>query len=393
MFGIIIGSAYFLYSLAITPDQFGIDFEIYRAAAKDLYAGQKVYGRSPVGAPNLTYRYPVILLAVFSIYLLFSPLVGLVIHVAGTVIVSVLLGLAIAKAIESHGVTISRYDCILICGFIVIGPVGAPSLVNGNVNHHIAAALGLGLVWLEFGHQKRAGVALGLAALPKVFPAAVGIWMIWRRTWRAVFVAIATGVGALAAGAVIFGWSRTQRYFVTELLPRLTASSASGGLSPSSHYVTLQRPLTMVFPDGSGTLLTAISLLLLSPIVAYTYLYSNGPLQRLIALLTTLCAILLVVPSYTMYFLLLSYPLIPLLYLLSNWSGRMFSGGVILLQFTLKLHDANTVVRQLGLPSWATEAVLASLQGLYTLGTPVLWGTVTMLAAGIWEIHSNHSVN
>jgi hypothetical protein len=386
--GIFLGVAYVLYRLLVTPELVGIDFEIYRAAAVDLYAGEDVYGRSPVGVSNLTYRYPIILLAVFSLSLLVPPAVGFALHLAGTVLVSVILGLAIARVIESHGVRLSTLDRGLICGFIAVSPISAPSLVLGNINHHIALFFGLGLIWLQQDQQKRAGVALGLAALPKVFPAAVGVWLLWRRAWNAIVVAVITGVGALAAGVVLFGWSHTQRYFVEELLPRGTASAVSGGLSPYSLYVTLQRPLTAMFADASGTVLTVLALLVVAPVVSDAYLSSEGPVERLIALLTTLCAILLVIPSYTMYFVLLSYPLIPLLYLLSGWPGRMFTVGVVLMQFTLKLHDANMLVRLLGLPPWGTEVMFESLRAFYTLGTPVLWGTITVLIAGIWRIQS-----
>jgi hypothetical protein len=386
--GILLGVAYVLYRLLVTPELVGIDFEIYRAAAADLHAGEEVYGRSPVGVSNLTYRYPIILLAVFSLSLLVPPAVGFALHVAGIVVLSVILGLAIARVTESYGVRLSGLDRGLICAFIVLSPIGAPSVVLGNINHHIAFFLGLGLIWLEQDRQARAGIALGLAALPKVFPAAVGVWLVWRRTWYAIVAAVTTGVGALAAGVVLFGWSHTHRYFVEELLPRGTANAVSGGLSPSSLYVTLQRPLTALFADASGTVLTVMALVIVSPVVLYTYLYSEGPVERLIALLTTLCAVLLVIPSYTMYFVLLSYPLIPLLYLLSGWPGRMFTVGVVLMQFTLKLHDANMLVRLLGLPPWGTEVMLDSLRAFYTVGTPVLWGTIAVLMAGIWRVHS-----
>ena len=392
-FGISLGIAYFLYRLTITPSQFGIDFEIYRAAAADLHADKVIYGRSPVGVSNLTYRYPIILLAPFSLYLLVSPVTGFAIHIAGTVLVSVLLGLAIAKATESYGLQLSNYDRILICGFILISPISAPSLVNGNINHHIALALGIGLIWMEQNREQHAGVALGFAALPKVFPAAIGIWLVWRRKWYTSLVAIITGIGALTAGAVLFGLNRTQRYFVEELLPRGTANAVSGGLSPSSLYVTLQRPLSVIFTDASGTALTVLSLIIVAPVVAYAYLQSEGRIQQLIALLSTLCGILLVIPSYTMYFLLVFYPLIPLLYLLSGWSGRIFTGGVIFMQFTLKLHDATMLVRMLNLPVWGTETLVTGLRVFYTLGTPVLWGTIAVLIAGIWQIHSQQSEN
>jgi hypothetical protein len=391
--GISLGIAYFFYRLTITPGQFGIDFEIYRAAAADLHSGKAIYGRSPVGVPNLTYRYPVILLVPFSLYLLVSPFTGFVIHVTGTILVSILLGLAIAKATESYGLELSDYDRILICGFVIFSPIGAPSLVNGNINHHIALALGIGLIWLEQDRDLCAGVALGLAALPKVFPAAIGIWLVWRRKWYASLTAILTGIGALAAGAALFGLNRTQRYFVEELLPRGSANAVSGGLSPSSLYVTLQRPLSVIFTDTSGTALTVLSLIIFVPVLAYAYLQSEGRMQLLIALLSTLCGILLVIPSYTMYFVLIFYPLIPLLYLLSGWPGKIFTGGVIFMQFTLKLHDATLLVRTLNLPVWVTETLVAGLQTFYTLGTPVLWGTVAVLIAGIWHISAQRPEN
>ncbi len=388
--GIILGIAYFVYRLTITPDQFGTDFEIYRAAAVDLHSGKVVYGRSPVGVPNLTYRYPIILLVPFSLYLLVSPATGFAIHVAGTILVSILLGLAIARATESYGPQLSNYDRVLICGFIVISPISAPSLVTGNINHHIALVLGIGLIWLEQDRQQRAGVALGLAALPKVFPAAIGFWLVWRRKWCASLVAIFTGTGALAAGAVLFGLTRTQSYFVEELLPRGTANAVSGGLSSSSLYVTLQRPLSVIFTDISGTALAGLSLILVAPVVAYLYLHSDGRIQRLVALLSTLCGILLVIPSYTMYFSLVFYPLIPLLYLLSGWPGRIFTGGVIFMQLTLKLHDATMLVRMLNLPVWGTETLAVSLRTFYTLATPVLLGTAAVLIAGIWQVYAQH---
>jgi hypothetical protein len=387
--GISLGVAYTLYRVLITPSTFGIDFEIYRAAAADLHAGQEVYGRSPVGIADYTFRYPIVLLAAFSLYLLVPPVVGFAVHVAGTVLVSVALGLAIATVIERHGIALSTLDRVLICLFILISPVGAPSVVLGNINHHIALALGVGLIWLERGRQTRAGIALGIAAVPKVFPAAIGIWLIVRRKYRAMFAAIATGLGALGAGAVLFGWERTRRYFFAELIPRSTATAGSGTLSPSSLYVTLQRPLTVVFADASGTVLMALSLVIVAPAVAYTYLNSDGELQRLVTLLTTLCAILLVIPSYTMYFVILSYPLIPLLYLLSDLPGRVFGVGVVLMQFTVKLGDVTMLIRRLWLPDWATTSLIDSSRALYTVGTPVLWGTIVVLVAGCWQINRN----
>jgi hypothetical protein len=59
----------------------------------------------------------------------------------------------------------------------------------------------------------------------------------------------------------------------------------------------------------------------------------------MIALLATLSAVLLVVPSDSMYFVLLFDPLVPLLYLLDRPESTGFAIGTVLPTLTLKFDD------------------------------------------------------
>ncbi|WP_424017184.1 glycosyltransferase family 87 protein [Halorientalis pallida] len=388
--GILLGFGYLCYRTAVTPDGLALDFEIYRAAAADLWNGEPVYGSSPIGVPGLTYRYPPLLLLWFSLFLGLPPALGFVLHTAVALCLGGVLGWVSIRRIERYGPDLSRLDRGLIVGFVAASPIGAPSLFFGNVNHYIAVAMGLGLVWLDDGKQSRAGVALALAALPKVFPAAVGIWLLWRRAWRAVAAAVTTGVGCLVAGAVLFGPARTRNYVTSELLPRSAPDVFAGGLPPSSVYVSLRRPLSVVAPRATALELTVGAVLLVTPVLYYTYTRSRGPVDRMVALLATLSAVLLVVPSYSMYFLLLFYPLIPLLYLLDRPESTVFAAGTALLTLTLKLDDVVQLLEFAGLPDPARATVLAGARAIYTLGTPVLWGTLCLLLAGIWRLHGRH---
>lgn len=382
--GVALGLGYLLFSVTQTPGKAGLDFEVYRAAAADLWAGDPIYGRSPVDDPARTYRYPPVALVWFSAYLLVSPAAGYLAHVAGTLLVAVALGTVLIRATERHGVALDGVDRALIVGFVACSPVAAPSLLLGNVNHHVALLTTLGLVWAS-ENEVRAGASLALAAVLKVFPAGLGVWLLWRRKWRAVAAAVATGLGSLLAGALLFGPDRTRNYLTEELLPRSSPDAFAGGLPPTSNYVSIRRPLSVAFPDAGETALALGALALLAPVVWYGYSRSRGPTDRLVALFVTVAAVLVALPSYTMYFLVLSYPLVPLLYVLERPASVPFAVGACLTTLTFKLWDVTQFLDRAPLPAGVESAVLAAARAVYSVGTPVLWGTLLMLSACLWR--------
>jgi hypothetical protein len=225
-----------------------------------------------------------------------------------------------------------------------------------------------------------------------VFPACVGLWLLWRRAWRGVAAAIATGVGGLLAGAAIFGPERTRRYVTAELLPRAQAGGFAGGLDPASEYVSIRRPLSVLVPGASETGLAVGAVLLVAPAVAYCLwvvdsdysLADADTTGGLVAVFVVLAALLLALPSFSLYWIVLSYPLVPLLYVLDSPAAPLFTGGALLSTLTLKLPDVLLVLDAVALPAAVSDAARTAVRALYTMGTPVLFGTVLMVAACCW---------
>jgi hypothetical protein len=377
--GVCFGLGYLAYRLVIAETGAGINFDVYRAAAAAVSTGEPLYGVSHVGRPGYTYRYPPVWLVWFAGYLLVDPLVGYLAHLVTVVAAGAVLGGLLSRVIEAHGGDLTPIDRLLVAGFVVLGPFAAPSLLYGNVNHLLALGVGAGLVWLARDREAAAGAAVGLAALLKVFPAGLGVWFLHRREWRALGVAIATGLAGLGLGAVLYGVEATRDFFALALGGRVGPDAFTGGLPPSSEYVTLLRPLSAVVPAADRWLLTVLALGLLGPVVAFLYRREEGPVAGMCAAFVTLAAILLVLPSFSLYFLVLAYPMVPLLYLLPARVGSVFAGGATVALVTLKLPDVATVLAFA--PSAVAEPALAAASGLYTVATPVLVGTLLMVAA------------
>lgn len=383
--GVCFGLGYLAYRVLITGTGLGINFDVYRATATAASTGEPLYGISHVGRPGYTYRYPPIWLVWFSAYRLVDPVVGYFVHTLTVVAAGAILGTLIASVTEAHGVDLTWIDRLLIVGFVVLGPFAAPSLLYGNVNHHLALGVGAGLVWLARGRESIAGAALGLAALLKVFPAALGVWAIRRRAWSALGTAIAIGFAGLALGAILYGVGPTRDFFAIALGGRVGPDLFPGSLPPSSEYVTILRPLSALFPTADRTLLTAVALGLMGPLVAVFYRREDGPLAAMCAVFATLAAALLVLPSFSLYFLVLAYPMIPLVYLLPGRAGSVFAIGAGVALFTLKLPDVATVLTVL--PTSVGEPVLAVTTALYGIATPVLVGTLGMLLGRVLFVY------
>ncbi|MDQ6709066.1 MAG: DUF2029 domain-containing protein [Candidatus Dormibacteraeota bacterium] len=76
-------------------------------------------------------------------------------------------------------------------------------------------------------HQRRdtaAGVLVGIAAVFKVFPVALLPYFAWRRDWRLVIAALATGIIGLLACLVVTGFAHNLYYF-RDVLPHLAGGT------------------------------------------------------------------------------------------------------------------------------------------------------------------------
>ena len=121
-------------------------------------------------------------------------------------------------------------------------------------------------------------ISFGLAALLKVFPALLGVWLLRKRAFRAVGAAVATGGGCLLLGVALFGVGSHQTWFFDTVLLRLNREVFAGGLSPTHPFFTVRRPLSVLFPSLDPTLFTLGAFCLLAPIVAYCYTDLETPL-------------------------------------------------------------------------------------------------------------------
>ncbi len=76
----------------------------------------------------------------------------------------------------------------------------------------ILAACLLAIAWIVRGRVLAGGALIGFAAAVKVLPVFFLPYFAWKRWWRALGAALATGALASLAPALVFGWERFAAY-------------------------------------------------------------------------------------------------------------------------------------------------------------------------------------
>lgn len=310
--GIALGVVDLVVLPAVLPDQLGLASAVYTTAAEAALAGEPIYGVAPPGLPGYTFLYPPVLVLAF---LPFGVLGEPAVTFLATTAVSVASGLAVAGLLTGYlgraGIELPRIDRALVAGFCVLSIHAAPTLVNGQLNLLLGALLGGGLVALERDRARPAGVAFGLAATVKLFPALVGAYLLRRRDWRAIGAATATGLALLAVGLLAFGPETTATY-VTTVVPGEVKTGALSADPLAHDYLTVRRQLAAL--GVAPAWIPALSVLVVAPVVGVTYRRLATRLDRLFAFLATLVGTLLVLPLEALYFPLVFFPLLALLY-------------------------------------------------------------------------------
>lgn len=374
------------------PGAVGLNYRVYHVAAEAVLSGGDLYAVSPQDS-SFRYRYPPVTVLAF----LPSPLAGnwrpgYLVTTAASVAATAAVTRLLVGYLADRGHDVGRPERFLVFGFLLAGPHAAPSLAYGQVNHLLVAALGAGLVWLARDRELRAGVALALPAFVKAFPAFVGWWLLRRRAWRTIGVAVATTAALTAAGLLAFGVGTYRTYLSEALLSRRATDAFAGGLDPGASYVTLRRPLSVVLPGVDPVWYAVGAGALLAPALAALY---RGPLSttdRHVAVFGTLLVTYLFFPSYVVYYPYVAVPLVVVLYdLPAGRARRLFVAGAVLANVPLTYNNLRQALRVAPVDPATAAAVRDTLRPVLGAASPVLLGCLAMLAACLlYRVDAGH---
>lgn len=368
--------------------QMGINARSYHHAAELARAGKPFYEAAPPGTFDwAVYLYPP---GTVLGYYPFS-LVGWTTAYAAVTVLSVVASIAatalIVDYVEGAGVQLGWVDVVLIFAAFVLSTHAFGTIYYGNINLFLALSLTVGLWALDRDRDSLAGVAFGLPALYKVFPALIGVWLLRTRRWRTVAVATVTGSAGLLVGALLFGIETSVHYF-THVLPNRSESHLFVGGYPvdGTYYLTVQQPLSHwlygVWPNAPYPVLVAMAVVVAAVTIAFFYRSIETTLDRLMALLVTVVVMIVLFPALRWYLVLLYCPLIAVLYVWDSGPGRrLFITGGILMSFT---RTTGEVVEALGALPGPLDTVGAAIGGT---AMPPLYGLALMVAACAWYQH------
>ncbi|QLD86198.1 DUF2029 domain-containing protein [Natronomonas halophila] len=381
-----IGIATGVISLAFmwltAPEQVRLASDVYMRAAEALLAGEDIYAVSPSRLNDYYYLYPPIVTLLFVPHALVgSSLVAFGIQTALNVGASVGTAAIIYRALQRRGIALERFDFGLLVGFVLTSAYAAIPLINGQVTHWLALAFAVGFDALDRRRESLAGAAFAVAALIKVFPAAIGLWLLRRRAWRAVGVAVLTGMGGLLLGVLLFGPDLTVTYFSDVLVGRYTGSSFDGTPAVSRNVDGLRRQLAALV-DVSRPVRTALSVGILAPILAILYKETDTDARRQAAGLGTVVATLLFLPLQPMYSLLFVFPLCVLLYRLPSGRPRtVLVVGTLCSYLVVGFEEVVIAVEAVPIPEAVAAPLLGAVEAVFTVILPPTVGLWLLLAA------------
>lgn len=240
------------------------------------------------------------------------------------------------RYIESQGRTLARVDRALIVGFCLVSTPAVLALYRGNIDPVILLLFVGGFFAIEQGREAEGGALWAVAALFKLFPAILGVWLLYRRAYRAIAAALIVGVGATLVGVAMFGIEVHLEFIEFILTERSRAGAFEGGLDPTSRWITLRRPLSQVL-SLSGTALMFVGLGILLPFLYPMYRRADSSIDQLGVLTATLIALLVtVVPSTAGYVVYLLFSLVVLSYLVESYPAKgLLLAGLALIMVPL----------------------------------------------------------
>lgn len=300
------------FALFTTQIQWGYDFSAYWSAAGHLLGGDPIYSAAQLAGPyapqeQFLYLYPPPLAAAA---IPFAALVPDDYRLAAwgwtalgaAILVAVILAIARSEGlVERLRGSLRLGPWILVAAAIGFPPV-IGELVLGNVHLVLLGLLGAAWLGVRSGTangERLAGIAVGVAALIKVFPGLILLWFILTRRWQAAAFVF---VGIVAATLVTLPFTGTGPWldYPTVLFNLSAPSDTTDTLAPTVW-------LAEVIGFLPARLLVAATALAL---VAWSALRSTARMSYAVAVLASV----LVAPAlYHHYLAILVLPFLLLL--------------------------------------------------------------------------------
>jgi hypothetical protein len=263
----------------------------------------------------------------------------------------------------------------------------ANSVLAGTMNSLLLLLLtGAWVCWR--GHRDVAGgVLAGVAAIFKLFPAALVPYLAWRRHWKLLGALVLTGLGGLAVGFAVTSVEHNLYYF-RDMLPHLAAGTGyRENQSIAGVAARLCDPQTASAGGSAGWCGRVIAwpaiLLLLAVVLGLTARATRSGLEFALAV-TTLPLISSVTWSFPLVVLIL-----PIALLIRQVSlGAMSRGQIRLLLTAWVCFSAAPAIHYLlivhPLPHWtgALDLLPQGFTGLvgeaYFIGTVIVFGSLAI---------------
>lgn len=385
--GILSGITGILTTAIVDPRQFMLASDVYLAAGDAVLSGETIYEVTPTDHPAYHYIYPPIVTLLFVPHgVLGSELASFTLQTLGNLTAGAGIVVVLERALTRRGIAVSRADRALLAGFVLCSSYSAITVLNGQVTLWIAFALAVGLDALDRNRERIAGTAFAAGALVKVFPAAIGLWLVRRRSWRGLAAALVTGFGGLGLGVLVFGPDLTVTYLTDVLTGR--HDGFQGAPEPTETRGGAQRQIAAL--SGLSTpLVTGLAFCVLVPVVGALYRRVNTDERRQAAILGTIIATLLFLPLQRLYLSLLFVPLVVLLARLPAGRARTSLLAGSLVSFARVDYNVVTAtVEQIPLPASVETATLLVSETVLrvvlppTLGLWILLGGCLLVQYG-----------
>ena len=328
---ILVGFRLVHFAIFTTKIEWGYDFSFYWRAAGALLHGEPIYSARQLSGPYAPqgqdgFLYPPPFAAAVTPFAAVFPTDYRAAAWGWTALGAAILVAVVLAVARSEGLG-DRLRRALRLGpwILVAAAIGFPSvigeLVLGNVHLVLLGLLSLAWLGIRSGTangERLAGIAVGVAALIKVFPGVILLWFLLTRRWQgAAFVL----VGVFAATLVTLPLTGTQPWldYPTVLLNLSAPADTTDTLAPTVWLA----PLIGFLPARIVVTATALGL------VAWSALRSTTRMSYVVAVMASV----LVAPA--LYHHYLAILVLPFLLLLAEgrpiaWLGVAYvlmSGG------------------------------------------------------------------